>query len=241
MENHLQIEKMSSPEIFNSLAPKYDLLNGILSLGIDKSWRTYLVSRVEKFLQQNDLHCVNGIDIATGTGDLIKPICQLNQVSKLYCLDPAKNMLEMAKKKNSNLKKDIEYICSSAQVIPLKSGSLSFASLSFGLRNMPDYDLAIDEIYRVLAPKGKLFLLEFSIPSNLFIRTFYLVYLRYILPKVGSILSGHKRAYKYLNQTVEDFPYGERMKKILEKHHFEVNSMQPLTFGICTLYEASKN
>jgi demethylmenaquinone methyltransferase/2-methoxy-6-polyprenyl-1,4-benzoquinol methylase len=112
--------------------------------------------------------------------------------------------------------------------------------MSFGIRNVSNVSKALNEIHRVLKSKGKLIILEFSIPQNKVIQSIYLLYFRHILPKVGGYISGDKTAYHYLNTSVEDFPYGKKMMRLIVNSGFTNAKCQPLTFGIASLYIAQK-
>ncbi len=229
-------DKSKSPEMFDRIAPRYDLLNRLLSGRRDIAWRGHLVSFIEN---ERDL-CV--LDIATGTGDVLLTIFdKCKNATEGIGLDPAEKMLEIAKKKTEEqgLSDKIKYICGNALDLPFEDNSFDVVTIAFGIRNVTDVDRALKEMVRVLRPGGKVLILEFSLPSNSFLRWCYLKYFRYILPIFGAIISGDKKAYKYLNITVETFPYGGEFCSIMEKAGFVKVEAKPLTFGIATIYVGS--
>ena len=117
---------------------------------------------------------------------------------------------------------------------------MDVVTIAFGIRNMPDVQKSLKEMYRVLKKDGRALILEFSLPGNKFVRYMYLLYFRYILPGLGGLLSGDSNAYGYLNKSVEKFPYGSAFIELLEKAGFNKISYRPLTLGIATIYQADK-
>ena len=113
-------------------------------------------------------------------------------------------------------------------------------TMAFGIRNVPDVGAALKEIHRVLRPGGRALILEFSLPANRWIRRFYLMYFRHVLPRIGGLISGDGRAYRYLNRTVEDFPYGRAFGDLMCEAGFREIELYPLTFGVATLYQGDK-
>ncbi len=226
-------DKSKSPEMFDRIAPRYDLLNRLLSGRRDIAWR----SGVATFIKGSG--DVRVLDVATGTGDVLLTIFdKCKNASDGVGLDPAPKMLEIAQKKTEEqgLSDKIQYVCGNALNLPFEDNSFDVVTIAFGIRNVTDVDLALKEMMRVLKPNGKVLILEFSLPSNGFLRWCYLKYFRYILPTLGAIISGDKKAYKYLNLTVETFPYGQEFCSIMEKAGFTKVEAKPLTFGIATIY-----
>lgn len=232
-EKKTLLEKSKSPEMFDRIAPRYDLLNRLLSGRRDIAWRRDLAAFIK------ELDEVSVLDVATGTGDVLLTIFdKCKNVTQGIGLDPAVKMLEIARKKTEEkgLSGKIEYICGDALKLPFEDSIFDVVTIAFGIRNVTDVDLALREMLRVLKTGGQVLILEFSLPSNPFLRWCYLKYFRYILPILGSIISGDKKAYKYLNTTVETFPYGEGFCSIMEKAGFKKVEAKPLTFGIATIY-----
>ena len=224
-------------KMFDRVARRYDLLNRILSLGIDCAWRRKMAS----FLPAGkDLHV---LDLATGTGDqLLFLFQQSNRLKSGIGMDLAEKMLEIGRKKVSTrgLSKAISLRTGNAMDIPSRDNQFDAVTISFGIRNMTDVNKALKEMHRVLKPGGRILILEFSLPGNRFLRSGYLLYLRHILPRIGALFSGDPHAYGYLNKTIETFPRGEAFCRLLEDEGFADAAAQPLTFGIATIYRGDK-
>jgi len=235
----LQPAKAESWKMFNRIAGTYDLLNHLLSLGIDQRWRTRLAGQLPA---GNDLAL---LDLATGTGDQLISILQGNQgdrIQRAVGLDPAGEMLAHGRDKlrAAKLEARAALQLGDAQSLPFPDASFDAVTISFGIRNVPDAPLALREMARVLKPGGRLLVLEFSLPANAAARAFYLAYFRHVLPTIGGLISGQGAAYRYLNETVEAFPYGTAFCEWLRAAGFARTEMHPLTWGIATLYVADK-
>lgn len=226
------IDKSKSPEMFDGISSKYDLTNKIISLGVDRNWRQKLARLVAKKPGSDVL------DLATGTGDVIVDLLRIAKPRRIVGIDPAEGMLEVARKK---IKGDIsELQAGDAQDLNLENDSFDFATIAFGIRNIPDPQKALNEMFRVLKPGGEALVLEFSLPENRMIRSGFLFYLRNLLPKLGAMITGDLPAYLYLDQTIESFPCGKEFGKLLEKAGFSDVTYHKLTFGIATIYQAKK-
>ena len=224
--------------MFNAVAPKYDFLNRLLSVGCDRYWRKAAVSEFQPFGNKTFL------DVATGTADIpLEMGKRYPQPMQIVGMDFSLSMLKLGNKKISNnkLSKDIKLIPGSAENIPFKDHSFDGAITAFGVRNFMDAKQGLQEIYRILKPNGKIVVLEFSFPNNMILQWLYRYYFEKILPITGRIISGHKIAYSYLPSSVINFPQGEAFKKILEYSGFKDVSLKPLTLGIVTLYIGIKN
>ncbi len=224
-------------KMFDRIAPRYDLLNRLLSFQQDIRWR----NKVARFLKPSPNQQI--LDLATGTGDqLIALFSKSKRVQMAVGLDMAEKMLEKGRKKvqQRNLGAQIAFQRGDIASIPFEDNRFDAVTLSFGIRNATHVNLTLKEIYRVLKPEGRALILEFSLPENLIVRSFYLFYLRYFLPKIGSVLSGDAQAYRYLNQTIETFPYGTAFCNILSKAGFTEVKAHPWTLGVATLYQADK-
>ncbi len=187
------------------------------------------------------------LDIATGTGDVILSLIEKNvRLLKIVAIDMSKNMLIKGKNKakialkNSSLKEHLFFLNANAMRLPLKDSSFDVVTIAFGIRNMSDYMLCLKEVYRVLKSNGKLIILEFSLPNNFILKSIYFFYLRFILPFTGRIISGDPYAYRYLNRTIETFPYGKDFLDILTDAGFNNTKMYPQTWGVCTIYIGDK-
>ena len=230
------LKKEDIYQTFNSIASTYSKINGILSCGIDRYWRNVLCSQVPKNKKLKIL------DLATGTGDQSFTILAKRPKVKIIGVDLAEKMLEIAKKRaQETLYLDrFKLSRASATQIPFKERSFDLVTMSFGIRNVGDPQKCFDEIFRVLKPSGKLLILEFSLPKNRVIKSLYLLYLRYILPHIGGLLSGNKEAYTYLNQTIEEFPSREGFCSLLKKKGFKSVKFKSLSLGIVNLYIGKK-
>ncbi|NOY88392.1 MAG: bifunctional demethylmenaquinone methyltransferase/2-methoxy-6-polyprenyl-1,4-benzoquinol methylase UbiE [FCB group bacterium] len=221
-------------KMFNRIARWYDLLNHTLSFGRDIAWR----KRVANYLPRREN--LSLLDLATGTGDLLLSLYQTaDTIESGVGLDMAENMLAIATKKiNQNkFQNALSIVRGDALAIPFNDSSFDVVTIAFGIRNVSDVALGLREMYRILKPQGKALILEFSLPANSLVRRGYLLYFHYLLPLIGSLISGDRHAYKYLNRTVETFPYGDKFCKIMEDAGFEKVEAHPLTLGIATIYQ----
>ena len=233
--SELDETKKTSWQMFNRIARRYDLLNRLLSARRDVVWRKKCARMLPK---RSGLRV---LDLATGTADLLLALLQERPDIVLAAgLDPAMNMLNIGKTKCGTKNAAVSFVNGDAQQLSLKSASIDVISMAFGIRNVADIEAAFAEMYRVLADQGRLLILEFSLPTSRLIRRLYLLYFRKILPFIGGLISGDRRAYTYLNRTVEDFPYGEAFKEKLVAAGFTNSEALPLTFGIASIYSAEK-
>jgi len=222
--------------MFDRIAHRYDLLNHLLSFNRDKAWRrkmtTLLPKRCELVL----------LDLATGTADQLLAIYNSGQVAIGVGIDPAEQMLAIGKEKieQRGLGDKLSLQTGSAEQIPFADDSFDVITMSFGIRNVTDVSRALSEIRRVLKPEGRALILEFSLPKNGLVRRAFLFYFRHILPRLGELISGDATAYRYLNQTVETFPYGEDFSALMTQAGFADARRTPLTFGVATIYQGDK-
>ena len=196
-------------QIFDDISYKYDFLNRLLSLGIDIYWRKYFIKK---------LNIKNGnsiLDVACGTGDICFEIRKSYDVN-IIGIDLSPNMIKIANKKNLKKKyNEIDFINGDAESLPFESNSIDIVTISYGFRNLANYDLALKEFYRVLKPGGTLGILEFSNSKYKFINKIFRIYFHYILPFIGGIFS-RSDAYRYLPESVDFFPTRHKIcKKII--------------------------
>lgn len=228
---------IESWKMFDRIAFRYDLLNRLLSFRQDVGWR--------KFMAQRLPHGENlrVLDLATGTCDALLGLYrESGRISKGVGLDMSANMLSLGRDKleHRNLLGSLSLMRADAEEIAIRDDSFDAATIAFGIRNVPDVPKALRDIRRILKPDGRALILEFSLPSNAVFRALYLFYFRHVLPTVGGLVSGDRSAYQYLNQSVEQFPYGEAFCELLRDAGYKNIAATPLSFGIATLYEGEK-
>jgi len=229
--------KSDSWRMFDRIWGRYDLLNHVLSLGLDFYWRERLVSFVGQYPHASVL------DLATGTGDVAIALAKtLPDLQHVTGVDLAQNMISRAqmKVKRKGLPDKIQFICADAQNLPFPDNHFEAATVAFGLRNMPDLKQVLKETRRVLKNQGRFYILEFSQPANPMLRTLSRTYLRFVVPFLGGLISGDKGAYQYLQRTILEFPYGAEFTRILAEHGFQKIITTPLIFGLVTIYEGEK-
>ena len=226
-----QVEKM-----FNHIAPTYDRLNHLLSWGIDKYWRRKALKCLKPFRPQVIM------DVATGTGDFAIQACRMLQPARLIGTDISENMMDIAREKvqREGLTQQISFAKEDCTALSFSSEQFDAITVAFGVRNFDNLDLGLKEMHRVLKRNGHLVILELSAPEIFPIKQLYHLYSRMIIPCLGKILSKDRRAYTYLPQSIQAFPQGEVMQNIIRKAGFSEVSFKRLTFGICTLYFATK-
>lgn len=220
--------------MFDRIAHRYDLLNRLLSFRQDVVWR----KRLARLLPERpDLRV---LDLATGTGDVLLSLYRWSgRVASGVGVDMSGKMLAFGRGKiaDRSLGQRLSMVRGDAMCIGFRDASFDAVTIAFGIRNVSDVPCALREMRRVLAPGGRVLVLEFSLPGNPLFRRAYLFYFRHVLPRIGALISGDSYAYRYLNQTVESFPYGEDFCALMRDAGFERVRAHPLTFGIATIYE----
>ncbi|MFZ0389230.1 MAG: bifunctional demethylmenaquinone methyltransferase/2-methoxy-6-polyprenyl-1,4-benzoquinol methylase UbiE [Calditrichia bacterium] len=219
--------------MFDRIARRYDFLNRTLSLGRDVAWRNRIVANLP---EGGPLRV---LDLATGTGDVLLTLLRENPGIELAAgIDMAREMLRIGRRKISEKGFDhsVYMIPADAMALPFRRASFEVLTIAFGIRNVQEVDTALREMKRLLRSGGRMLILEFSLPENPLMRKLYLFYFRHILPRIGGMISGDQYAYRYLNQTVETFPYGEEFCRLMRLAGFGNVRAIPLTFGIATLY-----
>ena len=221
--------------MFNNISKNYDDLNRVISFGIDISWRKKVVQIVSKNNPQQIL------DIATGTGDLALMMSTLAP-EKIIGLDISEGMLSVGKEKISKaqLNDKIEMVVGDSEDIRYADNTFDAITVSFGVRNFANLDKGLGEIRRVLKPGGILVILETSNPTKFPFKQGYKFYTSFILPVIGKLFSKDKIAYSYLSESANFFPFGEAFNNILKKNGFINTTHTPVTFGVATIYSASK-
>jgi len=221
--------------MFDTISGEYDGLNRVISFGIDIKWRQKVVNIVKETNPKTIL------DIATGTGDLA---IQLTQTSakKIIGLDLSSGMLDIGnlKIKKKGLQDKIDMILGDSENMPFEDNTFDAITVAFGVRNFETLEKGLKEILRVLKPNGIFVILETSVPSKTPFKQGYKFYTRYILPLIGKVFSKDKNAYQYLSESASVFPYGETLNNILIKIGFISVKDFPQTFGVATIYTATK-
>jgi len=220
--------------MFDNIAPKYDLLNRVLSLKIDVLWRNTLVNMMKNDNPQEVL------DVATGTGDLAITI-EKGTGSKVIGLDLSQQMLNVGVIKIKKLKLDgkISMQKGDAENLPFEDNRFDAVSVAFGVRNFENLTKGLAELRRVVKDNKSVYILEFSKVEG-FLAPFYMFYFKNILPAIGRLVSKDNRAYTYLPDSVNAFPFGEKMKQILLDTGFKKVEYKKLSLGIATIYKATK-
>ncbi len=221
--------------MFDRIAPRYDLLNRLLSFGIDRIWRKNVV-KLLKGLQAPII-----LDVATGTGDLAVEICKIDPV-EVYGVDLSPQMLEFAQKKiqQKRLHMTITLKEADSENLPFEDNFFDAVTVAFGVRNFENLGKGLAEMRRVLRPGGKLIVLEFSKPASFPFKQLYHFYFTRILPWWGGLISKDKEAYKYLPASVLQFPEGKDFESELLAVGLQPQKSIPQTFGIATIYVSIK-
>ncbi|QOR74790.1 bifunctional demethylmenaquinone methyltransferase/2-methoxy-6-polyprenyl-1,4-benzoquinol methylase UbiE [Cruoricaptor ignavus] len=227
-------KKSQVEDMFDNIAPRYDLLNHVLSLKIDVLWRRLLVHMMAAGRPQRVL------DVATGTGDLAIAIHR-GTGAQVTGLDLSQQMLNVGteKIKNAGLSTGIRMMKGDAENLPFQDDTFDAVSVAFGVRNFENLEMGLREMRRVVKPGGSVFILEFSQVEGI-LRPLYQFYFKNILPRIGRLVSRDNRAYTYLPDSVNAFPYGDAMKKILLAQGYSKVDYKKLSLGIATIYKATK-
>lgn len=218
--------------MFDRIAGRYDLLNRVLSFRQDVRWRNAMAEE----LPPGDGLAV--LDLATGTADVLLRLLESDRVARGAGLDMSWNMLTHAQEKTARTKsgKPAPLLRGDATQLPVAGESFDAVSIAFGIRNVSGVSAALRDTRRVLRPGGRALILEFSLPRNPLFLRLYLFYFRHVLPRIGAAVSGDGEAYRYLNQSVEAFPYGQAFCDLMTGAGFTSVRARPLTMGIATLY-----
>jgi len=238
--NHAGQQQRRLQKMFNAVSAKYDLMNRILTFGLDKRWRNIAAGK-----------CVDGhnntiLDLYTGTGDLaIRISMRLNGQGKVIALDFSQRMLDIARRKTLKCHlENITFLEADAASLPFDNGSVNVVCIAFGLRNLtyknPDRDRFLSEIFRVLCDMGRLVIIETSQPECRLLKWFYYRYLDIIVAGLGGWLSGDKAAYRYLALSVRNFYNSMQLKQLLHAAGFNTLTHTPMMGGIAALTIAEK-
>jgi demethylmenaquinone methyltransferase/2-methoxy-6-polyprenyl-1,4-benzoquinol methylase len=226
-----QVEKM-----FDTISGNYDGLNRVISFGTDIKWRKKVLAAIMNHQPESIL------DIATGTGDLAIKFAEKTSATKIIGLDLSEGMLGVArdKVKDTDLFNKVEFIKGDSEALPFKDNMFDAITVSFGIRNFENLEKGLSEILRVLKPKGLFIILETSVPVKFPFKQGYQFHSKVILPLIGKLFSKDKTAYSYLSESASFFPFGEKLNNILQKIGFINVENKPQTFGVATIYTATK-
>jgi demethylmenaquinone methyltransferase/2-methoxy-6-polyprenyl-1,4-benzoquinol methylase len=234
--NSTDSKKKQVERMFDTIAFRYDFLNRFLSAGIDGSWRKKAIRQLVS-LQPKTI-----LDVATGTGDFAITSYRMLKPDKITGIDISDGMLDIGRKKilKQGLQGQIQLLNGDSEAILFNDDSFDAVTVAFGVRNFEDLKKGLSEIYRVLKPGGKLVVLECSRPSLPIIRNIYNFYMKFVTPKVGKLISKNNDAYKYLNNSVQQFPEKETFIHILNQAGYRHSFYKTLSLGICTIYCGEK-
>ena len=233
MQQNLQNKKGLIENIFNQVYNKYDLMNDFMSMGVHRYWKKSLINmmspRVDRKL----------IDVACGTGDIGKLFLDTaNKETEITCVDPNKGMISQGKQKLSNYK-NIKWVISPAEKLPIADNSFDYYTISFGLRNTKNLNKALSEAYRVLKPGGRYLCLEFSKIQNSNLDFIYKNYSK-LIPIIGQFVVGEKEPYEYLIKSIEQFINQDELIELMKKHNFHKCSFRNLSGGIVSIHSGWK-
>ena len=233
MQQYLQNKKGLVQNVFDQVYDRYDIMNDFMSLGVHRLWKKNLLNMM------NPHHNHKLIDVACGTGDIAKLFLnKVNQSSEITCIDPNRGMIEKGKEKLKEFK-NLKWIISSAEELPVADNSFDYYTISFGLRNTKNLNLALKEAYRVLKPGGRYLCLEFSKIQNFGLNLIYKNYSK-LIPSLGKLVVGKKEPYRYLLKSIDEFINQEELLDLLKKNGFEKCSYRNLSGGIVAIHSGWK-
>lgn len=229
-------KKEQVSRMFDGIARRYDMLDHLLSLGIDLSWRRNVVREIKKLAHGNIL------DVATGTGDLAVETARRIPDAAITGCDISREMLRMGRRKAVKKKvwSRITFIHADAEALPFAAAAFDVVTVAFGVRNFQNAGAGLREMHRVLKPGGTVFVLEFSVPQGKIFGPLYRFYFKNVLPCIGGLFSRDYDAYKYLPSSVEEFPLPEIFMKHLEDAGFGRCTARKLTRGVAVIYKGEK-
>ncbi len=229
-------KKQQIAKMFDAISNEYDGLNRVISFGIDIKWRNKVVQIVA------DAQPKNILDIATGTGDLAINLTRTN-ASQIIGLDISEGMLDVGRQKilKKELHETIDMVVGDSENLPFDDNAFDAITVAFGVRNFENLEIGLAEILRVLKPGGIVVVLETSVPTKFPFKQGYYLHTRVVLPLIGKLFSNDKSAYSYLSESASKFPYGTAFNNILTKTGFINTKALPQTFGVATIYTATKH
>ncbi len=227
---------LGSGAMFDGIARRYDLLNRIISLGIDQRWRRKTVAA----LQLEGQSSPRVLDLATGTADLALRIAVTHPASRVVGLDPSVGMLDVGRGKvrAEGLEDRVELVVGDAQALPFEDDAFDGVTMAFGIRNVPDRAKALAEMARVVRPGGRVAILELSEPRAGILGPLARFHVHHVVPFLGGLISGSKE-YRYLQTSIAAFPAPQAFAEVMRGAGLDVLEVTPLTFGVCCLYVAT--
>lgn len=227
-------------EMFDDISPRYDFLNHLLSMNLDKGWRAKASKLVTRHLRDHTEARI--LDVATGTADLALRMADDLPSAHLTGIDLSQKMLDLAarKVKARNLEQRIDLLQEDALALPFHEGSFDAVTVAFGVRNFGNLSRGVMEMARVLKQGGVMVILEFSTPTNRLVKAGYTLYVKRLLPWIGRVVSGHKTAYRYLPESIERFPDPEANMRMLKEAGLKEVAKERLFGGVATLYHGLK-
>ena len=233
MQQYLQNKKGLVQNVFDQVYDKYDLMNDFMSLGIHRLWKKSLLNMMNPSPNQKL------IDVACGTGDIAKLFLNhVNKSSGITCVDPNEGMIKKGKEKLNQFK-NLNWVIAPAEKIPVSDNSFDFYTISFGLRNTTNLNIALSEAYRVLKPGGRYLCLEFSKIENSGLNFIYKNYSK-LIPSIGKLIVGEKEPYNYLIKSIEEFVNQEELLDLLHKNNFKKCSYRNFSGGIVSIHSGWK-
>jgi demethylmenaquinone methyltransferase / 2-methoxy-6-polyprenyl-1,4-benzoquinol methylase len=219
--------------LFDRIAPRYDLMNDLMSFGTHRLWKHAMIARAVAHLDSNPGPV---LDLAGGTGDIAFGLRKRLQEREIVVVDASSGMLDVARTRSGA---SLGYVHAPAEALPFPDGSAAMVTLSFGLRNMTDPAAALTEVVRVLRPGGKLVLLEFSKPQPWF-APLYGLHARYVIPRLGALVAGDRGAYRYLVESIERFPGRDDVAREIARAGLDIVEERAFVFGVARMQIAVK-
>ena len=233
MQQYLQNKKGLVENVFDQVYDQYDLMNDFMSFGVHRLWKRDLINMMNASPSQNL------IDVACGTGDIAKLfITNVNKDAKITCVDPNKGMIKKGKDKLIKFR-NINWIISAAESLPMPKNSFDFYTISFGLRNTKNLNQVLSEAYRVLKPGGRYLCLEFSKIQNPSLNFIYKNYSK-LIPPIGKLVVGKRKPYEYLVQSIRNFINQDELIELMTKNGFENCKYRNLSGGIVSIHSGWK-
>lgn len=216
-------------KLFQEISNEYDVMNNVISFNMHKLWKKNLISEASKYNKVLDICC--------GTGDICLGIANTNKESDVTGLDFSENMLTVAKKRSDKFNtSNLELVHGDVMNMAFLDNTFDAVTVSFGLRNTPNYELALKEVLRVLKPNGKFYCLEASYPKNVITRSMFKLYFKYIMPTLARMIVRKGSEYAYLNKSTEQFLSKEELKELMESVGFKSVTYKSLSFGSAALH-----